>query len=45
MIQQRVIRAFEEEKARSKQPGYVPSYDDFDGEFNLRAQAAPLPSQ
>ncbi len=32
MIQQRVIRAFEEEKARSKLPGYVPSYDDFDGE-------------
>jgi len=32
MIQQRVIRAFEEEKVRSKQPGYVPSYDDFDME-------------
>jgi len=30
MIQQRVIQAFEEEKARSKLPGYVPSYDDFD---------------
>ena len=29
MIQQRVIQAFEEEKARSKLPGYVPSYDDF----------------
>ena len=33
MIQQRVIRAFEEEKARSKLPGYVPSYEDFDGEM------------
>ena len=30
MIQQRVIRAYEEEKARSKLPGYVPSYEDFD---------------
>ena len=30
MIQQRVIQAFEEEKARSKLPGYVPSYEDFD---------------
>jgi stage V sporulation protein G len=32
MIQQRVIHAFTEEKARSKLPGYVPSYDDFDAE-------------
>ncbi len=32
MIQQRVIHAFEEEKARSKMPGYVSSYEDFDGE-------------
>ena len=32
MIQQRVIEAFEEEKARAKLPGYVPSYDDFDQE-------------
>ena len=32
MIQQRVIQAYEEEKARAKLPGYVPSYDDFDGE-------------
>jgi stage V sporulation protein G len=32
LIQQRVICAFEEEKARSKLPGYVPSYDDFDVE-------------
>jgi stage V sporulation protein G len=29
LIQQRVIKAFEEEKARAKLPGYVPSYDDF----------------
>lgn len=32
LIQQCVIRAFEDEKARSKLPGYVPSYDDFDSE-------------
>jgi stage V sporulation protein G len=32
MIQQRVIQAFEEEKARAKLPGYVSSYDDFDGD-------------
>ncbi len=30
MIQKRVLAAFEEEKARSKLPGYVPSYSDFD---------------
>ena len=30
MIQQRVIHAFEEEKACSKLPDYVSSYDDFD---------------
>ncbi len=32
MIQQRVIEAFEEEKARSKLPGYKPSYDDYEPE-------------
>jgi stage V sporulation protein G len=32
MIQERVIRAFEEEVARSQQPGYVSRYDDFDVE-------------
>ncbi len=30
MIQQRVIQAYQEELARSQQPGYVPTYDDFD---------------
>src|SRR5262249_21737547 len=30
MIQERVIKAFHEELQRSKQPGYVSSYDDFD---------------
>jgi len=32
IIQQRVIQAYEDEKARSKLPGYVPTYDDFDDE-------------
>ena len=32
MIQQRVIEAYEEEFARSQQPGYVPTYVDFDDE-------------
>ena len=32
MIQRRVLEAFEEEKARSKLPGYVPSYEDFDAD-------------
>lgn len=40
MIQQRVIRAFEEEKARSKLPGYVPSYEDYDSETSLPATSA-----
>lgn len=30
VIQQRVIAAFEEERARSTLPDYVPSYDDFE---------------
>ena len=29
-IQQRVIQAYEEEKARSQLPGYVPIYEEFD---------------
>ena len=37
MIQQRVIKAYEEEKARSKLPGYVPLYEDFDDERNVGA--------
>lgn len=30
MIQDYVIKAFQDETERSKQPGYVPSYDDFE---------------
>jgi stage V sporulation protein G len=48
MIQLRVIAAFDEEKARAKLPGYVPSYDDFDGgddlEFAVERTAAATAS-
>jgi stage V sporulation protein G len=33
VIQSAVIRAYQEEKERSKQPGYVCTYDDLDGEY------------
>ncbi len=41
MIQQRVIAAYEEERRRSKLPGYVPSYDDQD--FDAGPAETPLP--
>jgi stage V sporulation protein G len=34
VIQTAVIKAYQEEKERSKQPGYVCSYDDFDAEYD-----------
>ncbi len=48
MIQQRVIHAFEEEKANSKLPDYVSSYDDFDADVytssaTTRIQGAEKP--
>ena len=33
VIQTAVIKAYVEEKERSKQPGYVCTYDEYDGEF------------
>jgi stage V sporulation protein G len=33
VIQSAVIKAFREEKDRSKPPGYVCTYDDFDSEM------------
>ena len=39
MIQQRVIQAYEEEKARAKLPGYVPNYDDLDDDVSWTPQA------
>lgn len=35
MIQDRVISAFRDEVERSKLPGYVPSYDDFDDDLDI----------
>src|SRR4051794_8013519 len=34
MIQSAIIRAYTEEKERSKQPGYVCTYDDYDSDFD-----------
>ncbi len=42
MIQQRVIQAFADEKTRSKLPGYVPSYDDFEMADVAAAPPAPV---
>jgi stage V sporulation protein G len=33
VVQSAVIKAFQEEKERSRQPGYVCTYDDYDGDF------------
>jgi stage V sporulation protein G len=33
VIQTAVLKAFTEEKERAKQPGYVCTYDDFDGDY------------
>jgi stage V sporulation protein G len=33
VIQTAVIKAFQEEKERSKQPGYVSNYDDFEADY------------
>jgi stage V sporulation protein G len=45
MIQQRVIKAYEEEKARSKLPGYAPSYDDFEPEVVAQPRASTTTTQ
>jgi len=41
MIQRRVIEAFEEEKRRAQQPGYVSSYEDFEAEQPPPARSQP----
>jgi stage V sporulation protein G len=35
VIQSAVIKAYQEERERSKQPGYVSSYDDFDSDYDV----------
>lgn len=44
MIQEEVINAFREEVERSKLPGYVPSYDDFDEPDFDRPARRPKPA-
>ena len=43
MIQERVIGAFEEEKGRSKLPGYVPAYEDFGEDAVAEPRERPAP--
>jgi stage V sporulation protein G len=40
MIQNRVVQAFEEERERAQQPGYVPSYEDFDSDDSFNEPSA-----
>jgi stage V sporulation protein G len=45
MIQEKVIQAFIDERARSKLPGYSPSYEDYDGgEDDMPARSGAGPS-
>ncbi|MBX9792347.1 MAG: septation protein SpoVG family protein [Pirellulales bacterium] len=45
MLQERIIREYHAEIERSKQPGYVPSYDDFDveGDYTHAIELPPEP--
>lgn len=38
-IQSAIIKAFQEERERSKQPGYVCRYDDYDAEYEAESYA------
>jgi len=38
VIQSAVIKAFQEEKERSKQPGYICTYDDYDADYDAYTQ-------
>src|SRR5262249_15383928 len=40
VIQSAVLKAFSHEKERSKQPGYVCTYDDFDSDYDGPAPAS-----
>jgi stage V sporulation protein G len=39
VIQSAVLKAYQEERERAKQPGYVCTYDDFDGDFDANSYA------
>lgn len=41
LIQERVIRAFREERERAKQPGYISSYEDFEQDVPVAASQPP----
>src|SRR5262245_35468655 len=40
VVQAAVIKAYQEEKERSKQPGYVCTYDDYDSDFDEASYGA-----
>jgi stage V sporulation protein G len=42
LIQKRVIQAYEDEKARAKLPGYMPTYDDFGEEETWVSAPRPV---
>jgi stage V sporulation protein G len=42
-IQTEVVRTFEEERERSKEPGYTSRYDDIDSDVTFGATASPPP--
>jgi stage V sporulation protein G len=42
MMQERLVQAFHEELERSKQPGYVPSYFDYESEEYTVSAAEPI---
>jgi stage V sporulation protein G len=53
VVQSAVIKAFQDERERAKQPGYVCSYDDYDSDFDtnltqvvgdLNGSRSPTPS-
>jgi stage V sporulation protein G len=45
IIQSAVLKAFQEEKERAKMPGYVCTYDDYDGEYDGACSYTQVVSQ
>ena len=45
VIQSAVLKAFQAEKERSKQPGYVCTYDDFDSDYDAAASYTQIVSE
>lgn len=40
-VQSTILAAYEQELARSKQPGYRPTYDDFDTDYDYETVGSP----